>query len=184
MEALGLAAIAAAFGYFATLVLRRYEVLRSIAVEIDTELRDALDEALRDDLDHLELLNRVHAKLTRAELGAASLPSRARERVQGQIHVAQEVTQQLFSLTEKPRVIPQVHLLAAITAAREVIGPLLLPPPIIYRGAGKPRSYPTPGSFAAIMQRHGSSERALDEAIGRYLEGAREAFQDHYPPTA
>jgi hypothetical protein len=36
MEALGLVAIAALFGYFATLVIRRYEVLRSIAVEIDT----------------------------------------------------------------------------------------------------------------------------------------------------
>src|SRR5688500_9542015 len=48
LEALALVLVAALFGYFATLVVRRYEVLRSIALEIDDELREALNLSLAE----------------------------------------------------------------------------------------------------------------------------------------
>lgn len=88
----------------------------------------------------------------------------------------------LFSLTDDPRVIPQVHLQAAISAVREVVGPLLLPPPLFRRSAGKPRRYPAPGPFATIMLRNENPRQALEEALIPYLEGLPEAFEDHYPP--
>lgn len=179
---LGYAAIAAGFGYLATLVVRRYEVVRSMAVEIDNELRDAFNDALRDDMEPLDQLNAVNEHLIRAELRTGGLPVRDRERVDGQLRVAHEVLMHLFSLTDDPRVIPEVHLQAAISAVREVVGPLLLPPPLFRRTAGKPSRYPEPGRFATIMLRNESPQKALQEALAPYLEGLPEAFEDHYPP--
>lgn len=121
------------------LVLRRYEVVRSIAVEIDNELREAFNESLRDDLRPTERLDAVDERLIRAELRTGALPPRDRERVDGQIRVANEVVMHLFSLSNEPHALPQAHLQAAISAVREVIGPLQLPPPLFYRRAGRPR---------------------------------------------
>lgn len=177
---LGYAAIAAGFGYVATLVLRRYEVIRSIAVDIDSELREAFNESLRDDLESSDLLNSVDGHLVRAELRTAALPPRARARVEGQLRVASTVVMHLFSLSHNPSAIPQAHLQAAVAAVREVVGPLLLPPPLFHRRAGRPRAYPDPERFAALLVRNGSPEAALNQALGPYLEGLPEAFEDHY----
>lgn len=179
---LGYTAVAAAFGYVATLVIRRYEVVRSMAVEIDNELREAFNAATRDDLEMVPLLNGVDEHLTRAGLRTGGLPARDRERVDGQLSVAHEVVTHLFVLAHDPRVFPQAHLEAAITAVREVIAPLLLPPPLFRRGAGEPRRYPAPRRFAAMLLRNETPKQALEEALGPYLEGLPEAFEDHYPP--
>lgn len=180
---LGLVAVAAAFGYLATWTLRRHEVVRSVAVEIDEQLREAFNESLRD-LDDTDLLNAVNEPLIQAEIRCETLPRRQHDRVKGQIAVAQYVLEHAFDAEDAYATPPQVHLQAAITGAREVVAPLLFPPPLIYRRPARPTRYPDPWSFAGILQRHGTPAAALDDALGSYLEGLPEAFEDHYPPSS
>lgn len=161
MEALGLLIVAALFGYFATLVVRRHEVLRSIAVEVDRELREALNEAMREDADH-KVLNAVNERLIAADLHAASLPERQRGRVAGQIQVAQRVTSYMFDYFDDGRVHVQLFVQPPIVAAREVVGPLLLPPPFLYRAPGRPRSYVDPDTFIAALRGAEGTAEVLD----------------------
>lgn len=177
MEALALIAVAAAFGYLATLVLRRYEVLRSIAVEIDEELRDAFVLAEPTEISE-QARERMMRHLSNAELRTGSLPPGDHERVRDQIKIAGFLARHPPEDFDDP---PDMHLLmgsrrVAIVAAREVLAPLLLPPPLLgYRRAGKPHSYPDQARFRELLNANygtvgldAALMEALDERVLRY----------------
>jgi hypothetical protein len=164
MEALALIAVAATFSYFATIVVRRHEVLRSIALDIDKEVQTALRLSGTFADEPTDLLNEIHASLIRARLQATSLPRRQREPVDGQIRLAQDVTSQMITAIEDSKPLyehPELEgnlgtvagsLMSLIVAARQVLAPLLLPPPLLgYRRPGKPRSFPDPKQAREIM---------------------------------
>lgn len=117
--------LAAAFGYFAVALHKRYEFVRSTAVEIDALLHRAenllkSDEALRLKPSFLNPLIEV---LEDAERLALGLPDRLLKPAQEQIHMANYVVTKAFG-DNKPEHLP-IH--AAIVGAREVVAPLLRP---------------------------------------------------------
>jgi hypothetical protein len=154
-------AVAAAFGYLATIVHKYYEVRRSVAAEIDASLTDALDLALGDTItSNKEELNGLLAMLRRVEHQTTPLPESSRVPVYNQIHV---VTELAYDLWNEDHMLGPWLLQLALHAAREVLTPLLYPPFLIPRRPGKPKSFPDLASFQIMRQRENGLD--LNEAL-------------------
>jgi hypothetical protein len=173
--AIGYAAIAALFGYAATFVVRRHEIIRDVALEIDEQLRGALDEAeaaggaSRENMS--DVLDGIQRPLRNARIRSISLPARQRSRLDRQLGVADEVVTLLYVESDdiEARTMSQHYVQAFIAAVREETAFLLMPPPFVHRRRRGPESFPSREAFDAIMERHYPDRiAALNEALEPY----------------
>lgn len=180
-------AAAALFGYLAAWIHKRHEVEREIALAIDGDLRDALELALLDTVDtDRDLLNRVLTILRRCEHRTVGLPESSRKRVHDQIHAATFVAYMFWDEETRHPVGPWV-LQLALHAAREVLSPLLNPPPLLRRGPGQPRSFPDADTLAAMLDSGtgidtGGIDAALDWSGGTEHPGGGTALDELMSP--
>jgi hypothetical protein len=153
--------VAATFGYLATLFYKRYEVERSIAIEIDGLLQDVLDDALLDTAtsDH-DLLNSIIARLRSAGHRTALLSPRVRGRVQDQVEVT---TALAYRLWDRDHAVGPWLLQLSIATAREVLAPLIRAPGLLPRRPGKPMSFPDLRTFTRMMEPGGGGYDAALE---------------------
>jgi hypothetical protein len=171
--------VAAAFGYVATIVHKRYEVNRATALDIDTNLQEALDIALQDAvMTDKDLADQLVALLRRAEHRTVALPPRTQSRIHDQVHL---VTYLAYNALDPSRftesndedepigaeIMGDWFVQMAIHAARETVAPLVRPA-LIPRGPGKPTSFYTPESFAKIIKADGR-KHALRKAAGDFV---------------
>jgi hypothetical protein len=153
--------VAAASGYLATLVHKRYEVERSIAAEIDGLLQDVLDHALLDTAtsDH-DLQNSIIARLRSAGHRTLLLSRRVRDPVRDQVEVT---TALAYHLWDRDHVVGPLLLQLSIAAAREVLAPLIRAPVVLPRRPGKPVSFPDLRTFTSMMEPGGGGYDAALE---------------------
>ena len=146
--------------------------------EIDAHLTDALDLALSDTvtLNHDEL-NGLLALLRRIEHETGPLPRGSRHRVRYQIEAVTTIAYALWD-NKDPRVLGPWLLQLALHAAREVVAPLLYPPFLIPRRAGKPTYFPDFFEVQELLKGE-DGLRALSDRVGAEemlgLEAAEES---------
>jgi hypothetical protein len=160
----GLAALAVVFGYFATLVVKRWEVLRAVSLEVDDHLLQALALAEIDTIDsQRELMDKLIEHLVRAESRALALPGRTRRPISNQILVAHSVAHHLYS--HEGYLLAPWALQQAIRAAREVLRPLVMPPVVLLRRPAEPKSFASRLVFARLLNESRTLDEALDAAL-------------------
>jgi hypothetical protein len=174
---------AAAFAYLATLKHKRHEVERERALVIDADLQDALDLALLDTVDSdPDLSNRLISILRRCEHRTVGLPESSRKAVHDQIHVVTFLAYMFWDEESRHPVGPWV-LQLALHAAREVLSPLVYPPPVLNRGPGKPESFPDADTLASMLDSGaGGIDAALDWSRGRQRPGGGTALDELMSP--
>jgi hypothetical protein len=145
--------LAAAFGYLAAALHKRYEAVRSTAVEVDLAIHRVLNLLKADDAGVPSGLNDQIEVLEEAETHALGLPNRLLRPVRSQIHTAMFVVEKSFG-ESTPEFLP-TH--AAIEGVREVLAPLLRPHLLPPR-AGKPKSFPEPDEFSRLIRTRGVEE--------------------------
>jgi hypothetical protein len=167
----GYAAVAAAFGYVATFGFKRHEVVRAVGLDIDEQLLRALAVAESQHDQVTDMLDEVQRVLRAAQLRVVALPSRQKKRVDQQLSVVEEVLWCLYAHTSREDAMFKHYVQAAITAAREEVANLLLPPPFLFRRQAQPTKFPTPNEFRTIMNRNRDEPlKGLEEALKPYRE--------------
>ena len=176
---LGITAVAALFGYFATLIAKRHEATRQVSLDIDNHLQTALSRAQLDTVDvQPGEMDKVGSELASAEARALALPRSARSAVLDQILVAQSVAHHVYG---REFDLAPWMLQRAVQAARDVLRPYLLPPPVLRRRPGRPRSFVDRATFAELLATSVTVEDALNAALDASDEAMNETAPDLFP---